>query len=658
MDLEQQLRAALVPTVPRPQVRAAVMERLVAGSGRRGPNRWVLGGVVLAVAAAAAMLAMQWREPVASAVVVDPAPVAVASPNDINEAPEVPGMVATVASSVTPDREPQAVAPAIKSFAVQMMPLESDVIDTPRKAAIEAVYATFIDGLRSVPGATLMDPASVGSAAPGSPDYRLTLRASAVTASPAAKGDFVMEVEAQRLGPGGRQSGVFFTGMTGEIAPGCATPASMDVLVSQASCADSAGVAAGLLAALRKMVFPPDPQLQQRLQARLADQVLDPAQRLRALEDLGLFGRSFGSKELGPALRDPAVIRAAIQLASTTPDPAARAQVWYTLRGSRDPELVRPLVAALRTDGDDDARLQALATLEADFATDPQVRVALETAATRDSNPMVRALAGRALGAESGWTEYVLASLKDTARSPVDRIEALFYAYGLPTSRPYGSFAADGRILRALDDSAMQALAEVLPRAAADSQHYARASHTLVSELAYLKHPAITDMLIDGLSASSPWLDRGFAFRSLQSTGDPRARAALEKIATEDADPKARELARDALKQPSINPPANGSIAPSSGPMPPRLGVMTDYVQSAPDVRAELVGKLVVTRMAPGFPGERAGMKEGDVLLEIGGRPITSGTQLLEVLDAVPRDVDVDVLISRNGQSMRLTARF
>jgi membrane-associated protease RseP (regulator of RpoE activity) len=55
---------------------------------------------------------------------------------------------------------------------------------------------------------------------------------------------------------------------------------------------------------------------------------------------------------------------------------------------------------------------------------------------------------------------------------------------------------------------------------------------------------------------------------------------------------------------------------------------------------------------------ERAGMKEADVLLQIDGKPITSGPQLIEVLDALPRDVDLDVLISRNGQRMRLTARF
>jgi hypothetical protein len=266
---------------------------------------------------------------------------------------------------------------------------------------------------------------------------------------------------------------------------------------------------------------------------------------------------------------------------------------------------------------------------------------------------MVRALAGRALGAESAWTEYVLTSLKDTGRSPVERIEAFFHAYGLPTSRQYGSFAADGRILRALDDAAMRALTEVLPRAAADSQRYAHSSLTLVSELSNMEHPAITDMLLDSLVTGVTSLPRSFVVEALRRrTADSRVGAVLAKIAAEDADPQVRELEARPLG------PEEKRALTTQGPLPPRLGVMSDYVKAGPNVSAELVGKLAITRMAPGFPADRAGIKEGDILLEIGGKAITSGTQLIEVLDTLPRDVDIDVLISRNGQAMRLTARF
>jgi hypothetical protein len=330
------------------------------------------------------------------------------------------------------DSDSHPAAPVINPFTVQMLPLKSEVVDPPRKAAIEAVYAALVDGLRAVPGLKLVGPATDGSEAPVAANYRLTLEGGAVTVSAAGRGDYFVGMQAEQIRPDGRTASSHHFSLEGETAPGCASPASMDALASDSSCRDPVGVATGLLDSLRKGVFPPDPQLQRGLQARLADQALDPGARLRALLDLRMLAGASATnvrEAMAPILRDPAVVRAAIQLASTTPDPAARAQVWYSLRGSRDPELVRPLMAALRTDTDDDTRVQALTTLAADFATDPQVRVALETAAAAESDPLVRALAQRALGAESGWTAYVLASLKDAGRPPMERIEALFHAY-------------------------------------------------------------------------------------------------------------------------------------------------------------------------------------------------------------------------------------
>lgn len=657
MDFEQQLRAAFAPCDPRPELRSSILARRsdLRGSpaGRTG-SRTILFGTILAVAAAAAMLAMRLLEPAASTVAVDSALVPAAPPIDARDAPVSPDTSATDAVPTVEEGEPQPAVPAVPPFTVQMLPLKSDVDDPPRKTAIETVYATFVDGLRAVPGLTLVEPARSGSEARALPNFILTLEGSALPASAGAKDDFFVGMVAKLSGSDGRMAGEIHTGMGGKIAPGCASPASMDVLASTSSCADPVDVAGGLLAMLRKSVFPPDPQLQWRLQARLVDQALNAEVRLGALLDLQSLGKASvtsGRDEFPPNLRDPAVVRAAIQLAAVTSDPAARAQVWYTLRGSGDPVLLRPLTMALGTDPDDDTRVQALTTLTADFATDPQAHAALETASVRDLNPMVRALAQRALGGESGWTEYVLASLKDTGRSPTKRVEALFYAYGLPTSHMYGSFSADGRILRALDDAAMRALTEALPRAATESQGYARASLTLVRELTDMNHPAITDMLLDGLDAGSAWLDRSMAVEALhRRADDPRVRAALEKIAAEDTDPKLRELAGMPLST------SQKTIAATAGPS--RLGVMTEYLEAAPDVPADQVGKLSVTRMATDSVAERAGMKEADVLLQVGGKPITSGPQLIEVLDALPRDVDVDVLVSRNGQIMRLTARF
>jgi hypothetical protein len=190
-----------------------------------------------------------------------------------------------------------------------------------------------VDGLRAVPGLTLIlltkdeVPADSAPGRPGaalSADYRVSLEGSISPPSAPSTGKFFIRMVAEQAGPDGRVASALHTGMAGETAPGCVSPASLDVLAGQPSCADPAGVAAGLIIALRKVVFPPDPQMQQRLRERLADQALDPGDRLRALTDLASFGGSYGppgTREFAPALRDSAMIRAAIQLASTAADP-------------------------------------------------------------------------------------------------------------------------------------------------------------------------------------------------------------------------------------------------------------------------------------------------------------------------------------------------
>jgi S1-C subfamily serine protease len=131
---------------------------------------------------------------------------------------------------------------------------------------------------------------------------------------------------------------------------------------------------------------------------------------------------------------------------------------------------------------------------------------------------------------------------------------------------------------------------------------------------------------------------------------DPKVRTALEKIAAEDADSRLRELASKPLAADEKAFSATGGQQ--------RLGVMTRNLQPAPDVPGDLVGKLAVVRIGSGSVADRAGMQEADVLLQIDGKAISSGPQLIEVLDALPRGVNVEVVVSRSGQTVRLAARF
>ena len=137
------------------------------------------------------------------------------------------------------------------------------------------------------------------------------------------------------------------------------------------------------------------------------------------------------------------------------------------MRGSRNQELLEPVIASLRRDLDGEVRLQAVALLQQDFANDQQAREALEMVMLEESRPLVRALAQRAVKGEVAWKEYIVASLKDAGRSDTERMEAFMY-HAYPPGRVPGSYSSDqlSRSAELLDDEVIQSLTYLLPRMA------------------------------------------------------------------------------------------------------------------------------------------------------------------------------------------------
>jgi hypothetical protein len=314
---------------------------------------------------------------------------------------------------------------------------------------------------------------------------------------------------------------------------------------------------------MRKSFFPPDPAMRLQLQATLLDAKLRPDERLRALSDLAMrFTETPGTAN---ALKDPAVVRGAIDLATSTSDPAQRAQIWRTMRGVRNPDLIQPLLAAAGQDVDANARQEAVVTLAADFVEEASVHTALEAIAREDTRPLVRALAQRGLSGEAFWKEYVSGSLMDEGRSDADRVEAFMY-HVIVRGRQAGSTAnaTPQETREVLDDEAIRVLAVVLPRnLASRPRDMGQKVLALMNVAQLIEHPAIDRMVIDNLAGGIEplaWLQIAGGMMRRRSD-DPALLAALEKIANEGASPVVRQYAGRVLQ---VQPTPAAAAAPQA----------------------------------------------------------------------------------------------
>ncbi len=514
----------------------------ISSAARRKPGRIILFSTILVVAAAAAMLIMQLRgTPAPPAAIVAPAPASAPVSAPV-PAPEVTAEVVdtSAAKVAAPAPEPVKEKPApkevvaqVKPFTVRVLPLQNQATDAA-KPAVELFYARLLDELRAVPGLTLIAPDTP-------PDYELTVRGS----GPVLGTKFAVSIAV------GRSAGMVNSVMvnsvstistTGDIVSACAGAAPQP---ANPPCADAASLAASTVYSLRTRTFPPDPSLRQQLQAQLLDKALDPAQRFKALSDLGGLRRpSPGERTNGPM--DPAAVQGAIKLVADARDPALRAQIWYTLRGVRDPELVGPLVASLQQ------------TLTGKYAcrcsgywplTSPTMRAPVlpsrSPRARRRVRWCVRSPAkperGRDLEAVHGFLPEGHEPPHRRARRGVHVLHVqagpwgnIFYSgWGREKAPRSGSGAGTGAGSSTGD-------------CAADSQD---GRWQLTYDLDRVDKQLTINLLLDSLEHSTEPAART-AFVSLLSrrNGDARVRAALEKISSSDEDPKLREMAASAVK--------------------------------------------------------------------------------------------------------------
>jgi serine protease Do len=66
------------------------------------------------------------------------------------------------------------------------------------------------------------------------------------------------------------------------------------------------------------------------------------------------------------------------------------------------------------------------------------------------------------------------------------------------------------------------------------------------------------------------------------------------------------------------------------------------------DRRGAIVGQVF-----PGDPADKAGIKTGDIILEIDGRKIENTNELLRIVAALPVGKKVEIIVLRNGRELR-----
>jgi len=534
MDLEQQLRAALAPCRPATSLRPAVLARIstapAARVARRAPNRIILVGTMLAVAAVLTLLVSRGMYkpksmmPAASVVPMTPAP-APAAP--VVEAPPVSAPVAPAAT--TAEAEPKQVETVIKPFTVRVTTPQNLSKDPATAAAFKTFHEALFDALRGLPGLSLIDAGPAAGQTGNSSYYDISINE--FTVLPAEN-----HMRIEMRGSTAVQP-IYPVSMHGGLAPTCA---------GSPECGGPAGSAAAAVMILAGNFFPAPLSRLKEYKSRFLNTSLSLEERSRALSSLGslladgIRDPQYSQSGAKRATQDPAVVRGAMDLAATAADQAMRARVWSAMRGVRDVNLVQPLIAALDRDPDSKVRVAALSTLAADFPDDPGVRAALETAA-RDSSPEIRVLAQRGLVGEAAWNRQVVASLKDASLPAAERTEALLYTMRYVTPKPaLGAFLSD--------DAAIRAFAELYPKAVTSSQADANLRQTLLNSLGSIDHPAITDLQLRNLGSAESSTRRQAAAQLARHADESRVRAALEKVSNEDADAAVREAASKALK--------------------------------------------------------------------------------------------------------------
>ncbi|MEO8315584.1 MAG: HEAT repeat domain-containing protein [Pseudomonadota bacterium] len=513
---------------------------------QRSRSRDVLiGAAVTGITLVALWWSVYLRKPLTTAI-SSPHPVINSTAAKAAESPASGSVAKTAATTSSRRAVPRDAYP---QYTVIVLPLRHTSLDPGAIAPMEAFHAALVTELRKYPALALLVPGVTAPPDSQQPaDYVLTVTSLESRTLPSGGTAFRMDSRGGALSAGSLASGRQWPV---EIRIQPIGQMQAEFFASTVQIGEDSSVlpqlAASQVEMLRERIFP-DALVKQWLMMRMRDASSSAMVRIRALDDL--LGAQRGR---GPALT--AMDIGVIVAGSATMPADDRAQLWRRLRGTANPELVATMADSLRRDPDLNVRFEALATLAADYGTDPRVRSAIESAAKEDSEQVVRMAARRVLNGDAEWRRYVMSTLKDSSLPLPQRLAPLLIA-ARSASTPNELLE-----MRSLvnDEEAVNLLQTVIRDGWFDYTQTETIGDAL-SLLANSGNPAAPDLLVEipresvrpaAPPAMAPAAQISPAAMSwlMKNRSNPRVRRILDDLANGNADPRLGSMVEQMMQQ-------------------------------------------------------------------------------------------------------------
>jgi len=414
--------------------------------------------------------------------------------------------------------------------------------DPAAKARLERYFSILSGKLRAVPGLVLITEANPG--VPGVP-YEIAIRLGADWQG--------VSIEAKSVSS---SSGYKVLWMSNDTREAFLTPR-LTALWDEVPAENPDRDMENLVARMRLELFPPDRALLERKMSELRDAKLETNERRLALSQLLTADRRIDQlSERRPLTYrpDPALINAALDVATTASDPALRLQIWSMLVSVGIPRidpaiLIAPAGRALAKEADPRVQLALVNTL-AISSKDPQARAALESIANGDAEgarpELVRMAARRVLNDSAGWNDYFVSRLSDPQVPDAEKLELISYTYSISASTLRVGDAA-----LKMNEAAERSLVNLVK-----GQGSTVVAQAAVNLLMFAGGTVTRAELVSFLSAGTgqPAADSKIRRSVLSALAlslrlHPEIRPLFEQVMARDLDPAMREAARQALEQ-------------------------------------------------------------------------------------------------------------